>query len=162
MSEAITRSEAEELLYREALLLDRRDWDGWIALYLPDAVFWVPAWRDETNPTEDPDRELSLIWYRGRRHLEERVWRVRSGLSVASTPLPRTVHAVANVLVEADGSIVAGFTVHLHDVRAERSHVFFGRYEVLVAREAGEWRIARKKILLLNDVIPAVLDFYSI
>lgn len=26
----------------------------------------------------------------------------------------------------------------------------------------GEWLIAAKKILLLNDVIPTVVDFYSI
>jgi len=163
MSTHISRSEAEQLLYREALLLDRRDWDSWLALYEPEAVFWMPAWRDEVHPTEDPDAELSLIWYRGRRHLEERVWRARSGLSIASTPLPRTVHAVTNILVEDDGTVCASFTVHLNDVRADRTHIFFGRYEYRVAKdEGGDWRIARKKILLLNDTIPTVVDFYSI
>ena len=37
------------------------------------------------TPTDDPDRELSLIYYRGRANLEDRVWRARSGQSVAST-----------------------------------------------------------------------------
>jgi len=160
--------EAAELLYREALLLDRGEWDAWLELYLPDALFWMPAWRDETSPTEDPDRELSLIYYRGRRSLEDRVWRARSGLSIASAPRPRVVHAVTNVLVTAgagaaeEAQTTASFTVHLRDVRAERSHVFFGRYEHDLRRVDGSWRIAAKKILLLNDVIPTVIDFYSV
>jgi len=158
--------EAADLLYREALLLDSGEWDAWLDLYLPDAVFWMPAWRDETNPTEDPDRELSLIYYRGRRSLEDRVWRARSGLSVASTPRPRVVHAVTNVLVTAAGEdeaqSSASFAVHLYDVRAERSHVFFGRYEHDLRRVDGVWRIAAKKILLLNDLIPTVVDFYCV
>jgi 3-phenylpropionate/cinnamic acid dioxygenase small subunit len=163
---AIDKSAAEELLFREALHLDRRDWDAWLALYAEDAVFWVPAWRDEASPTEDPDSELSLIYYRGRRNLEERVWRIRSGLSVASAPLPRSVHTISNVLVEragADGaSVSASFAVHLNDVRAEREHVFFGRYEYRLVAGAAGLLIASKKILLLNDRIPTVLDVYLV
>lgn len=166
MSNVLTRAQAEEILYREALLLDRGEWDSWLSLYVPDAVFWMPAWRDETTPTADPDSELSLIYYRGRRNLEDRVWRARSGLSVASTPLPRVVHSVTNVLLdsadETDALTSSSFTVHLYDRRSERSHVFFGRYEHRLALTEGEWLIAAKKILLLNDVIPTVVDFYSI
>ena len=163
---AIGPVEAQTLLSREALLLDTGDWDSWLDLYSEDAVFWMPAWRDEANPTEDPERELSLIYYEGRKNLQDRVWRARSGLSVASTPRPRVVHSVTNALVlEADegtASISSSFSVHLHDVRAERSHVFFGRYEHRLRRAGEGWCIAAKKILLLNDVIPTVVDFYSI
>jgi len=163
---SLSRQQAEEFLYREALLLDRGDWDEWLDLYAPDAIFWMPAWRDESAPTADPDRELSLIHYRGRRNLEDRVWRARSGLSVASTPRPRTVHAVTNVLLtdmsDEEAGVSASFAVHLHDPRSERSHVFFGRYEYRLRQLGGQWRIASKKILLLNDVIPTVVDFYSV
>jgi benzoate/toluate 1,2-dioxygenase beta subunit len=166
MTPGLTRSEAEDLLYREALCLDRADWDAWLALYVEDAVFWAPAWRDETTPTADPDSELSLIYYKGRRNLEDRVWRIRSGLSVASTPLPRVVHSVSNVAVAAaegdEGLVHASFVVHRFDVRSERTHAFFGRYEYRLRRRDGVWRIAMKKILLLNDVIPTVLDVYSV
>ncbi|MGX7896054.1 aromatic-ring-hydroxylating dioxygenase subunit beta [Tsuneonella sp. HG222] len=163
---ALTRAEAEDLLFREAAHLDRREWDEWLALYESDCEFWMPAWRDETTPISNPDTELSLIYYRGRRNLEDRVWRLRSGTSVASSPLPRVVHAVSNVRVDVarpdDGVAAASFTVHLFDARAQRSHVFFGHYDYGLRRTGGEWRIARKKILLLNDVIPTVVDFYSI
>ncbi|HKD21690.1 MAG TPA: aromatic-ring-hydroxylating dioxygenase subunit beta [Rhizomicrobium sp.] len=162
----LTRGDAEELLYREALLLDRGAWDEWLALYCTDAVFWAPAWRDETTPTSDPDMELSLVYYQSRKNLEERVWRARSGLSVASAPRPRAVHAVTNVLVErandAEPHVVASFSVHLYDVRNERTHVYFGRYEYRLRREGAAWMIAAKKIFLLNDVIPTVIDFYTL
>lgn len=166
MSNLLTRTTAEDILYREALLLDRGEWDAWLDLYMTDAIFWMPAWRDEVTPTSDPDSELSLIYYRGRRNLEDRVWRARSGMSIASSPLPRVVHAVTNVILESssehEGHVASSFTVHLHDRRSERSHVFFGRYEHHLKYDSGAWRIAAKKILLLNDVIPTVVDFYSI
>jgi 3-phenylpropionate/cinnamic acid dioxygenase small subunit len=163
----IGRAEADELLSREAMLLDTGDWDGWLELYcrgrcLLDAGL---ARRGQIRP-QDPDSELSLIYYQGRQNLADRVWRARSGLSVASAPRPRVVHSVTNVLVlaadEAEASLSASFAVHLYDVRAERTHIFFGRYEHRLRREAEGWRIAAKKILLLNDVIPTVVDFYSI
>jgi len=166
MTAPLSRDDAEQLLFREALLLDRGDWDAWIDCYAEDCEFWIPAWKSELEATSDPDRELSLIYYKGRHNLEDRVWRARSGLSVASTPRPRVVHQVTNVLIErADSesaSVASTFTVHRHDVRSRHSHVFFGLYEHELRHEGGIWRIARKKILLLNDVIPAVIDFYSI
>jgi 3-phenylpropionate/cinnamic acid dioxygenase small subunit len=166
MTPVLSRADAEDLLYREAALLDEGAWDDWLALYTEDAVFWMPAWRDELTPTSDPDRELSLIYYEGRRGLEDRVVRARSGQSVASHPRPRCLHMISNVrLIESMGDtaeIASVFTVLLHDVRAERTHQFFGRYRHNLRREAGIWRIARKHILLLNDTIPTVVDFYSI
>ena len=45
MMPEISRAEAENLLYREAALLDEGSWDDWLALFTEDAVFWMPAWR---------------------------------------------------------------------------------------------------------------------
>lgn len=165
MSGALLR-EVEALLYHEALLLDSGDYDAWLALYTPDCVFWMPAWRSEAEQTEDPDRELSLIYYHGRGNLEDRVRRIRSGMSVASKVRLRVVHAITNVMVtaaEAERIAVSScFTVHLVDVRAERTHVFFGRYEHTLLRTDEGLRIDRKLIRLLNDVVPTLLDVYSI
>lgn len=158
----ITLAEATDLLTREALALDRRDWDAWLAFYVEDAVYWAPAWRDEVETTADPDSELSLIYYQGRHNLEDRVWRIRSGLSVASSPLPRTVHQVTNVHVEPAGTVTAAWAVHQFNARRQSQHSFFGRYDYQVRRDAGAWRIAEKKITLLNDRIPTVADIYSL
>lgn len=166
MSTPITHDQAQKLLFSEALYLDRREFDAWLALYTDDCVFWMPAWRDETTTTSDPDAELSLIYYRGRRNLEDRVWRIRSGLSIASTPLPRTVHCISNVLIEEQSeeqaTVASNFTVHRYDVRSEKQHAFFGSYQHQLVLKDGEWKIAAKHITLMNDVIPTVLDIYAI
>ena len=166
MSAPLTRSEAEDLLYREALLIDTQRFAEWLELFTPDVEFWMPAWRDENSTTEDPDCELSLIYYKGRRNLEDRVMRLTSGLSVASLPLPRVVHQVTNVLLlaadEASATVSAAFTCHRFDVRMNRTDCFFGRYEYRLLRQDGAWLIAHKTITLLNDTIPPVADINAI
>jgi benzoate/toluate 1,2-dioxygenase subunit beta len=166
MAVPLTRPMAEDLLYREGWLLDSHKWDEWLALFTSDVVFWMPAWRDETTQTASPESELSLIYYKGRKNLEDRIKRIVSGQSIASTPLPRYVHAVSNVQVLASDAttarVVACFTVHRYDPRAERTDFFFGRYDYFLNFSAGNWLIAHKRIDLLNDVIPTVLDVYSI
>lgn len=166
MSAPLTRADAEDLLYREALLIDTQRFAEWLELFTPDVEFWMPAWRDENATTEDPDRELSLIYYKGRRNLEDRVMRLTSGLSVASLPLPRVVHQVTNVLVldagEDAATVAAAFTCHRFDVRMSRTDCFFGRYDYQLVLQGADWRIARKKITLLNDTVPTVVDINSI
>lgn len=165
MSERGAR-EAAELLYREGQLLDRLELDAWLDLYTSDCLFWMPAWRDDGKQTEDPDRELSLIYYRGRRNLEDRVQRIRSGFSVASAVMPRVSHMIGNVLPErVDEETVkvdSSFIVNVHDVRTNRSHAYFGRYEHELSLEGQDWKISRKIIRLMNDVVPTMLDIYGI
>ena len=160
------REQAAALLYHEALLLDRGDYDAWLELYTTDCLFWMPAWRDDNTQTNDPDSELSLIYYKGRRNLEDRISRIRSGQSVASEVMPRVSHMVGNVLVEETGAdrvrTSASFTVHVYDVRSDASHAYFGRYEHELARVDSDWKIAAKVIRLMNDVVPTMLDIYSI
>ncbi|WP_424136654.1 aromatic-ring-hydroxylating dioxygenase subunit beta [Roseomonas chloroacetimidivorans] len=156
-----------DLLYREGLYLDRQDWDAWLALYTEDAVFWIPAWTDEHRTTSDPDREISLIYHPSRIGLEERIMRIRTRKSVTAMPLPRTVHMVCNILpmqvAETMIEATSSWTVHDFDPRVSRQHMYFGRYEHSFRREDdGTWRIARKKVLLTNDMIPTALDFYSV
>jgi len=163
---ALSQTQAAALLYREALLLDQGDFEGWIELYTADCLFWMPAWRDDGTQTDDPDRELSLIFYRGRRNLEDRVQRIRSGFSVASVVMPRIAHMIGNVLAEAvDDSRVrvdSSFIVHVQDVRVNRAHAYFGRYEHELRLENGDWKISQKIIRLMNDVVPTMLDIYGV
>lgn len=166
MTGMIARADAEGLLFYEAACLDRGEWQEWLDLYAEDARFWMPAWRDELTPTSDPDRELSLIYYDSRAGLADRVFRATSGQSVASFPRPRCVHCISNVMITrsdpGEADVISNFVVHLHDVRAARSHSFFGRYDHRLRYSDGRWLIAAKTILLLNDTIPTVVDFYSI
>ncbi|MCX7153189.1 MAG: aromatic-ring-hydroxylating dioxygenase subunit beta [Proteobacteria bacterium] len=163
----ITLQEAAELLYREAYYLDTQAWDEWLALFLEDCEYWAPAWKSEHEPTSDPKAEVSLIYYASRAGLEDRVWRVRSGRSVASRPLPRTQHAVTNVMLGGKNptggvQVLANWTTHQFKTKRTEVEILFGRTEYELVRRDGVPRIKRKKIFLLNDAMPAMLDFYSL
>ena len=70
---SISRDTLLAFLYREARLLDDRQWDDWLECYSPDAEFWMPAWDDHDTLTQDPQSEISLIYYPSRDGLEDRV-----------------------------------------------------------------------------------------
>lgn len=154
------------LLYKEARLLDERRWDEWLALYCEDCEYWVPSWRNDEEATEDPRRELSLIYYANRSGLEDRIFRIRSRRSLASALLPRTCHSLSNIeLLEEEGErlvLRANWTVHRFLPRERSSEVFFGSYTYGLRRVDAGWRIARKKILLLNDYLPGQIDLHSL
>lgn len=159
--------DVEQFLYAEALALDERRWADWLAMFTEDCEYWIPAWKSEDEQTSNPRRELSLIYYSRRSGLEDRVWRVESRHSVASAVLPRTQHLINNVRVRSltpAGEIEIGceWTVHQFLPKERAVEIFFGRYEQTLSRHAQSWRIARKKIVLLNDYLPAKIDFYSL
>ncbi|WP_303621704.1 aromatic-ring-hydroxylating dioxygenase subunit beta, partial [Pseudomonas aeruginosa] len=79
--------------------LDDKDWDAWLALYAADASFWMPSWDDRDQLTEDPQREISLIYYPSRAGLEDRVFRIRTGKAASTVPMPRTLHQIGNVRI---------------------------------------------------------------
>src|SRR4030088_686763 len=81
----LDRQTIEDFLYAEARCLDEKDWDGWLSHYSKDAVFWMPAWDDDDKIVEDPQREISLIYYGSKQGLEDRVFRIRTDRSSATS-----------------------------------------------------------------------------
>lgn len=154
----------EAFLYREALYLDTQQWDAWLALYEEGAEYWIPSWDSEHEYVSDPHNDVSLMYYADRTGLEDRVFRIRTERSAASTPLPRTCHLVNNVLVENGDEGVLKVTANFvtHSFRFGESSHFFGRYEYELAPHGNTWRIRKKKTLVYNDTIPTVLDVYSV
>jgi len=125
----------------------------------------VPAFTMEGHYTEHPDRELNLIYMAGRSGLEERVFRLNTGISLSSTPLPRSRHVVGTVMVDTpDGDAVAAFAnclcASFTEIRGQQMHVC--SYEYRLRRSPDCLRIARKKVLLLEAVIDGYFDFYTI
>ena len=61
----------------------------------------------------NPQREVSLIWYGNRGGLEDRVFRIKTERSGASTPEPRTAHMLSNIeiLAERDGQVALIYSV---------------------------------------------------
>jgi 3-phenylpropionate/cinnamic acid dioxygenase small subunit len=164
MDEALRR-QASELVALEARLLDERAWEDWLALYTDDAEFWVPTWRDEHQLTEDPTRELSFMYLQGRALLAERVFRITSGGSAASTPLPRTSHLVTGSLASQAGDalrVKSAWTTHVWQHKDAALVTYTGRYEHELVVQPPGLRIRRKKIILVNDRLRSQVDFFHL
>ena len=92
------------------------------------------------------------------------MFRLRTGKSAASTPMPRTLHQISNVrineldngLLEVKAAWVTLFT------RQGLSEQFYGHVTYNLKPVADSWKITRKHIVLLNDTINSVLDFYHL
>ncbi|MGQ0622463.1 MAG: aromatic-ring-hydroxylating dioxygenase subunit beta [Panacagrimonas sp.] len=152
-----------EFLGVEAVALDEREWDRWLALYTPDCTYWLPAWRSEGQLVEDPKTELSLIYYNSRIGLEGRVFRLRTNRAASAQVLPRTLHMINPVSIEktAQGlSLRAHWTVH--SAYETRVATCFGYALYELVPDASSWLIRSKKTVLLNDRVHEVLDFYNV
>jgi 3-phenylpropionate/cinnamic acid dioxygenase small subunit len=160
--------EAADTIQTEAVLLDDRRWDEWLDLYTEDCIFWVPAWRQDGSLVENPNREVSHIYSVGRGALQDRLYRLRSNMSVATIPLQRTTHLLADSrLVPSpaeDGAMRfrTSWNSHVFFPRTKEIAVYFGHYEHRVVRVDAGWKIAEKKIVIRNDYIRTVMDFFFV
>ena len=161
----ITHEALQAFLHREARLLDEKQWDAWLQLYAPDAVFWMPAWDDDGALTTDPQREISLIYYGNRGGLEDRVFRIKTERSSAtSLPEPRTSHNISNLeVVEQSGGVCKlRFNWFTLSFRYKTTDTYFGTsfYTLDVSGETP--LIKEKTVVLKNDYIHHVIDIYHI
>lgn len=161
---SISYHDIQAFLYREARLLDDRQWDEWLQCYRQDAEFWMPAWDDDDQLTRDPNAEISLIYYPNREGLEDRVYRIKTERSGASTPEPRTTHQISNleVLKEEGDTVELRFNWHTLSHRYKKTDSYFGSafYTLDVSGETP--LITRKVVQLNNDYIHQVIDVYHV
>lgn len=164
LTRSLTRAQVEDFLYREARLLDDRQWDEWITLYSPDVDYWMPAWDDDDQLVEDPQRHVSLIYYPNRDGLEDRVFRIKTERSGASTPEPRTSHNISGVEITAErgGEMDVRFNWFTLSHRYKDTLTFFGTSFYTLDTRAQTPLITRKKIVLKNDYIRQVIDVYHV
>ncbi|WP_421804477.1 benzoate 1,2-dioxygenase small subunit [Jejubacter calystegiae] len=161
----MTLSDIRQFLYFEASLLDDRQWDEWISCYSPHVVYWMPAWGDDDRLTTDPHSQISLIYYPNREGLEDRVYRIKTERSGASTPEPRTTHMISNVAILADNgaSVDVRYNWATYSHRYKETDVYFGTtFCTLEQGEGGRPWITRKTIQLNNDYIRQVIDIYHV
>lgn len=151
-------------LYKEARLLDDRQWDEWLTCYAPDVTYWMPAWDDDDQITEDPHSQISLIYYPSRDGLEDRIFRIKTERSGASTPEPRTCHMIANVEVVAERGEEVDLRYNFHTLnhRYKVTDHFFGTVFATLRKGGEGLIISSKKIVLKDDYIRQVIDVYHI
>jgi phenylpropionate dioxygenase-like ring-hydroxylating dioxygenase large terminal subunit len=155
----LSRSEAEDFLYREAEFLDNREYDKWLNLFTSDAVYWLPM-----IDNSDPELVPSVI-YDNMHNLKMRVHQL-SKRHYAQRPPSRTMHSISNVIVaasEATNEVVVRCGVFVTELREGdyqqlglgEQRLFSGHCEYRL-RQEDKLSIARKKLLLMNRDVPIV------
>ena len=154
----------QSFLYREARLLDDREWETWLTCYDDNVEYWMPCWTDDDELTKDPQTEVSLIYYSDRKGLEDRVFRIQTERSSASLPETRTNHMVTNIeiLESRENEVDVRYNLHTLSFRYLKTDHFFGTIYVTIKKDGDELKISNKKIVLKNDYIRQVIDIYHI
>jgi benzoate/toluate 1,2-dioxygenase beta subunit len=144
----MTRSDAEDILYREARLLDERRYRDWLEMFGEHATYWIPS----NGAGTDPNREVSLI-FDDLPKLQDRVDRLLSGLAHAQSPPSKTNRLISNVRVESaaemEAMVSSGFI--LYELRRHKERVYSGRCEHSLVLINEKWKIASKKVVLVNN-----------
>ncbi|MEV6227752.1 benzoate 1,2-dioxygenase small subunit [Saccharopolyspora shandongensis] len=161
----ITQQDIEQFLYREARYLDDREFEKWLECYAADVVYWMPSWGDDDLLSSDPQTSISLIYYPNKGGLEDRVFRIRTERSSAtSIPEPRTSHNISNVeLIERRGDLVdVRFNWHTMYFRYKTVDPYYGTSFYTIDFSGPAPLIRRKTVVLKNDYIHHVVDIYHI
>lgn len=171
--EEITR-QVERFLYHEARLLDERRFREWLELWTEDARYWMPV-RSTRIPKEskamvimNPDsydeqelaKEGELAYFdETRETISLRIQRLETGMAWAEIPPSRTRRIISNIEVEGggrNGEVAASSNFMVYRNRRETEQDFFvGRREDVLRNVNGQWKFARRKIILDQNILLA-------
>ena len=140
--------DVEQFLFREARLADEHRYEEWEDLWTDDAIYWVPANGENT----DPELEMSII-YDNRSRIGLRVRQLLSGKRYTQEPRSSLRRIVGNVeLVSRSGDELNVAANAITFESSQRGEVTWAsRNEYRLRRRGGGFKIARKKVSLVNN-----------
>ncbi len=158
----VLTQEISEFLYAEAELLDERCFDQWLELFTDDAQYWMPLRQNvqfgqqHRENTSDVD---GISWFdEGKATLKSRVDQIKTGQHWAEEPLSRVCHIVSNVQIVSSSSsevaVKSRMLVYRNRLQDE-TDLFVGKREDVLRKVNGQWKIARRKIILDQNVLLA-------
>ncbi len=157
--------EITDFLYREAELLDERRYQEWLHLLADDIRYWMPMRRnvkfgEEEREFTRPDSDIN--WFdEGKDTLDRRVKQIETGIHWAEEPHSRLSHLVTNVQLQGaepsfatprEVSVTCRFLIYRNRVETE-TDILVGRREDLLRRNGVGWLLARRKIILDQNVL---------
>lgn len=144
-------SEVTQFIYREAQLQDQHRYEEWEGLWTDDAIYWVPANGEET----DPERAMSII-YDNRSRLALRVRQFYTGKRFTQMPKSRLCRIISNVIVQgfAGDCVVVGTNAMIFESHTRGDVLWASHNEYHLRRVDGQWKMARKKVVLANNQNP--------
>lgn len=146
----LSKEECEDFLVHEARLLDDARFDDWLALFVPNARYWVPS-----EPNQESPLDTVSLMYDDRRLLETRVRRLSSPRIYSQEPRSRTSRMIGNVTIEstAADAVTVRSKFTMVEFRRNEQRLFAGTYTHDLVKQGGI-RIAFKRVDLLNCDAP--------
>ncbi|MDT2019722.1 aromatic-ring-hydroxylating dioxygenase subunit beta [Methylocella sp. CPCC 101449] len=152
MFDQTTQRQIELFLFEEARLLDSGDFQGWLKLYEPQGIYWMPSKPGQTDPLN-----VASIIYEDHGILSIRVQRLLEERALVLTPMPRTTHVVGNIEVEPAGQeegeaafkVGATFICVVH--QGDKQTLYSGRHSYDLVRSGEAFRIKMKRVALMNS-----------
>jgi 3-phenylpropionate/cinnamic acid dioxygenase small subunit len=158
--------EIEDFFYKEADLLDEREYDQWLDLLTEDVVYWMPMRKNVSyaNRSKDTTAEDDVAWFHDDKEtLRKRVKQIQTGIHWADEPISRVAHVISNIrLVDPISALDEGakattkcrFIVYRNRLESE-TDLLVGRREDALTRIGGQLKVSRRKIILDQSVLLA-------
>lgn len=155
LEDLLIQHQVEQFLYREAALLDARQFHDWYDLLADDLDYWMPvrstrARGDEAN--EFAKRGEGAFFDETKDHIGERVRKLDTGYSWSEDPPSRTRHFVSNVrIIEKTraGELTVECAFMVYRTRLARDEDMWVGRRVDVLRPVGDsFQIAKRHLFL--------------
>jgi 3-phenylpropionate/cinnamic acid dioxygenase small subunit len=162
------KADMEDFLYAEANLLDARRFRDWLNLLADDITYFMPIRRNvkfgQHAQRENTIQGSGISWFdEDKWTLTKRVDQILTGVHYAEEPLSRVCHMVSNVQVlraapslddPQEVEVRCRFLVYQNRIEYE-TYTFVGKRTDLIRRTSDGWKIARREILLDQNVLLA-------
>ncbi|WP_418317657.1 aromatic-ring-hydroxylating dioxygenase subunit beta [Piscinibacter sakaiensis] len=145
----VTAEHLVEFVYREARLLDARDFESWNKLFTDDAIYWVPL-----TPDQPPGLEHTSHMYEDKLLRELRIERFKSPRAFSQQPPSRCHHLLQQPHVEtldaAANHFVTRTEFHYSESSGDEMLMLVGTAFHHLRVDDGALRITLKRVNLLN------------
>ncbi|WP_175619488.1 MULTISPECIES: 3-phenylpropionate/cinnamic acid dioxygenase subunit beta [unclassified Bradyrhizobium] len=162
------KADVEDFYYREADLLDDRRFRDWLDLLAEDISYFMPIRRNvkfgQQAARENTRRGEGISWFdEDKWTLTKRVEQILTGVHYAEEPLSRITHMVSNVQIKGarpdidtarELDVTSRFLVYQNRVEYE-TYIFVGRRNDTLRLTENGWKIARREILLEQNILLA-------
>lgn len=162
------KADVEDFYYRESDLLDERRFREWLDLLADDIVYFMPIRRNvkfgQHAARENTKQGEGVSWFdEDKWTLGKRVDQILTGVHYAEEPLSRITHMVTNVQITAvrpdldkpsELNVTSRFLLYQNRVQYE-TYTFVGRRHDTIRNTEQGWKIARREILLEQNILLA-------
>ncbi|MGY4253099.1 3-phenylpropionate/cinnamic acid dioxygenase small subunit [Bradyrhizobium sp. USDA 4516] len=162
------KADVEDFYYHEADLLDDRRFRDWLELLTDDISYFMPIRRNvkfgQQAARENTKRGEGISWFdEDKWTLTKRVEQILTGVHYAEEPLSRITHMVSNAQIKGarpdidaarELDVTSRFLVYQNRVEYE-TYIFVGRRNDALRLTDTGWKIARREILLEQNILLA-------